>query len=190
MTVTWKNAVLAVAIAPLALTAACGDTTGNDPSAATTDEATQTLASALGSDGKLSQFREAIDSSELSTVFDGPASYTLLAPDNAAFSALGEEGTSLMQEEQRPILVAVLREHMLPGHLTLEAIGEAIDRAGGSVKMTTLGENPVSFSRDGDAIVFSAANGSSARVSGTPASTSNGVVIPIDTVLMPAQQGS
>lgn len=190
MTTQWKSALAAIALTPLALTAACGSNEAATSSTGTADEGSQTLASALGSNADLSQMREALDEAELASVFDGPASYTVLAPDNAAFSSLGDEGTSLMQEKQRPLLVAILRDHMLPGHLTPEAIGKAIDEAGGPVTMTSLGEDPVVFSRAGDALVMTAPDGSTANIAGAAVATSNGVIIPIDKVLMPKKQGA
>ena len=81
--------------------------------------------------------------------------------------------------------MALLRDHLLPGHLTPESIGEAIDRKGGPVTMATLGETDVIFSREGDGIKAELEDGGSANFAGTATATNNGVVIPISQVLMP-----
>ena len=197
MTDAWKNGLAAIALVSLPLVAACSDTEEHTAQGATRDDGTLTLAAALGAEKDLDIVREAMEESELSGVLDGPASYTILAPDDAAFEALGKEGetlledeqrpvlVALLEDEQRPVLVALLRDHLLPGHLTPESIGEAIDRKGGPVTMATLGETDVIFSREGDGIKAELEDGGSASFAGTATATNNGVVIPISQVLMP-----
>ena len=197
MTDAWKRGLAAIALVSLPLVAACSDTEEHTAQGATRDDGTLTLAAALGAEKDLDIVREAMDESELSGVLDGPASYTILAPDDAAFEALGKEGetlledeqrpvlVALLEDEQRPVLVALLRDHLLPGHLTPESIGEAIDRKGGPVTMATLGETDVIFSREGDGIKAELEDGGSASFAGTATATNNGVVIPISQVLMP-----
>ena len=171
----------------LALLSSCGSEPqpDDDNPVLTEDAGALTVAAALGSDPDLSAAQDAIEKSQLTTVLDGPASYTILAPDDAAFEALGKEGETLLEDEQRPVLVALLRDHLLPGHLTPESIGEAIDRKGGPVTMATLGETDVIFSREGDGIKAELEDGGSANFAGTATATNNGVVIPISQVLMP-----
>ena len=184
-----KPFVLAGAILGLAALPACSESAGDDASgaAATEDEGTRTLAASLGDLPDMASLNGAISAAELGSVFDGPGSYTLLAPNDAAFEALGPTATSLMAEDQRPVLVGLLRAHILPGHLTPEAIGEAIDGQGGEVSMTTLGGGAVTFAREGDTIIVSNGNGSTAKLTGNAAAASNGVIIPLDTVLVPTQ---
>lgn len=184
---TNNRLVHAVTLAALALLPACNasedDTAAGD--ATTQEDTTLTLVASLGNLPDLATLNGAISSSELSTVFDGPASYTLLAPDNAAFEKLGENGKTLMTEEQRPVLVGLLREHILPGHMTPENIRKAISDKGGPVTMTTLGGGNVIFSRNGETIMVDNGAGSKASFVGSAVASSNGVVIPLDTVLVP-----
>lgn len=188
MAATWKTRLAPVLLAALCTTAACSKGEETDTAAATMDDGTQTLAAALGSNDDLDMLRKAIDQSELGGVFEGPASYTILAPNDAAFEALGEDGSALFEDAQRPMLVAILRDHLLPGHLTPEAIAESIDRNGGPVTMTSLGESEVTFAKSGDTITVSAGDGAPAKISGTAIAANNGVVIPLDTVLLPASE--
>ena len=183
---TWKTGLAALALASLPLVSACSDAGSDEnPEVGTKDDGTTTLAAALGNNDNLRIVRDAMEESELSGVLDGPASYTLLAPNDDALDKMGKSGEALLDDEQRPLLVALIRDHLLPGHLTPEAIGEAIDRKGGPVTMTTLGNTEVTFSKSGSTMNVSLADGGEANFSGAATATNNGVVIPIDAVLLP-----
>ncbi|QKG70159.1 fasciclin domain-containing protein [Erythrobacter mangrovi] len=185
-----KCALGAATLAVLPLVSACGETSQeNSPVQATKEEKSSTLAGALNSEGNMSKLQGVLADSELTGIFDGPGSYTLLAPSDDAFAALGEQGEALLDKEQRPLLVGLLRDHMLPGHVTPELIAEAIKSKGGPVTMTTLGDGTVTFAQDGDRISVSLDDGTSANFTGTPIATSNGVVIPLDAVLVPEAEG-
>ncbi len=183
-----KPFVLAGAIAGLALLPACSsDADTSEADGTTQEEATRTLAASLSDMPDMASLNGAISEAELGTIFDGPGSYTLLAPNDAAFDALGAEGEALMAEDQRPLLVGLLREHILPGHLTPENIAQAVADKGGDVTMTTLGGGEVTFSMDGDTVTVSNGNGSSAKFASNATAATNGVIIPLDTVLVPEQ---
>ena len=183
-----KPFLLAGAIAGLALLPACSSEAEKvDEDGTTQEEATRTLAASLGDLPEMASLNGAISEAGLGSVFDGPGSYTLLAPNDEAFNALGEEGKTLMTEEQRPVLVGLLREHILPGHLTPENIAQALEDKGGDVTMTTLGGGEVTFSKDGDSITVSNGNGSTAKLAANATAATNGVIIPLDTVLVPEE---
>ena len=184
MTDAWKSGLAAIALVSLPLVAACSETEEHTAQGATRDDGTLTLAAALGAEKDLDIVREAMDESELSGVLDGPASYTLLAPTNAAFEAVNDRAMPLLEPEHRPVLIAILRNHLLPGHLTPEAIDAAIDREGGPVAMTTLGRTLVYFSRSEGKLFVSLGDTRAALVDSATA-VNNGVVIPIDTILAP-----
>lgn len=184
-----KPFVLVGAIAGLALLPGCSGSETVEPTAETQDNTTRTLAAAMGELPELASFNGAVSSAQLNSIFDGPASYTVLAPVDAAFSALGEQGQALMTEEQRPVLAGVIREHILPGHLTPEDLASAIESQGGKVAMTTFGGGDLTFSMDGDTIVATNSTGEVTRFSGTATAATNGVIIPVDTVLVPGEEG-
>ena len=180
--------VLASTIIGLALLPACSnDAEKVEEDGTTQEEATRTLAASLGDAPDLTSLNDAISETGLGSIFDGPASYTLLAPSNAAFEALGEEGEALLTEDQRPLLVGLLREHILPGHLTPENIAQAVEDQSGDVTMTTLGGGEVTFSKAGDTITVSNTNGSTAELAPSATAATNGVIIPLDAVLIPKQ---
>lgn len=186
MTGIRKRVAHAVALAAVASLAACSGQERDDSRAGETQALRGgTMAAALRESPELSTVAGAVVGTDLNTLFDGVASYTLLAPTNDAFAALGARGDALLGEEQRPLLVAVLRDHILPGHLRPEDIAAAIEARGQPVRMTTLGGDEVTFAREGDAITVTRGDGSTARLTGSAIAASNGVVIPVGAVLPP-----
>ena len=116
-------------------------------------------------------------------MFDGPGSYTILAPADGAFGPLESDTPALEDDARRAELVAVLRGHILPGHLTPDAIRKAIADQNGPVKMATLDDGEVTFSAQGETITVTGANGARATIGGDALVASNGVVLPIDSLL-------
>jgi uncharacterized surface protein with fasciclin (FAS1) repeats len=174
----------AIAAALLALPA-CDKTTTTAPGAATTAAASDhTLAAVVADDRELSTVSGALKDTGLAQVFDGAAPYTILAPNDAAFDELGAAGAELKKPEQRAALVAVLRDHIVPGYVTRDDLKAALDRAAGNgVKMKTVAGHVVTFSQKGDAIAVTQEDGSTATLSGDPVLAGNGVALPIDGVL-------
>ena len=186
MTKTTNRFALALALGGLVFLPACGETAEDTGEAGVTQSNdNQTMAATLGGNADLSTMNEAFVSSDLMGVFDGVGSYTLLAPNNAAFEALGEAGAQLLTEEQRPLLVGVLRDHMLPGYLRPEDILAAIESQDGEVTVTTMGGSDVVFSSEGETVTVAREDGTSATFVGNAEAATNGVIIPIDTVLTP-----
>ena len=183
----------AVALGALIMLPACSASNKQPVAAASgtmTVKKSSTLVEVLGNQSQLSTLAKAIKDAELASVFDGKASYTLLAPDNDAFAKLGDKASQMMTPEQRPVLMGLLRQHILPGFVEPQDIAKAIARKGGPVTMTTLGGTDVTFSKQGDTIVVANAAGSKAAFVDTATGAKNGAVIPIDTVLVPNDKAS
>jgi uncharacterized surface protein with fasciclin (FAS1) repeats len=174
---------LACCLSALALLAlpACSADEDADPAAA--EPSDETLAEAISEAGDLSTVASALGETGLAEVFDGAGSYTLFAPDDAAFEALGEPGEALRQPEQRAAMVAVLRDHIVAGYLTPEDIDTALETQGGSVEVETMGDHTLTFSRADGGIRVTSENGASAMLSGEAVRAGNGVAIPLDGVL-------
>ena len=144
----------------------------------------ETLAVMVGDADGLSAVSAALGDAGLSQVFDGAASYTILAPQDAVFDALGEQGEALRTPEQQPAMVAILRDHIVPGYLTPDDIGKSIELADdGRVQMRTMGDHVLTFTREGETITVTNEDGSTARFAGDPLRASNGVAIPLDGLL-------
>ena len=177
-----SSRALAIALAATFALQACSD--GETETGETAEVSKETLATMVAETGDLSTVSGALGDAGLAQVFDGAASYTLLAPQDAAFDALGETGQELRSPEQRAAMVAILREHVVPGYLTPDDIAAAIEAAGdGSVEMRTMGEQVLTFTSEGDAITVTAEDGASAHFTGDALRASNGVVIPLDGLL-------
>lgn len=167
---------------------ACNRNDDAPPAPSTHEAGSETLVSALAEAPDLSQLTTAISLAKMGSIFDGSGSYTILAPTNSAFVGAGQRAIDLTSDEQRPVLIAVLRELTLPGHITAENISSEIDDKGGPVTMKTLGGTRVTFARDDAGISVSNGLGSVAHLTGNTISASNGAIIPIDAILVPREE--
>ena len=170
----------ALAAAALALQACSGGADDADRA----EVSSGTLASLVADADELSIVSETLGDAGLAQVFDGAAAYTLFAPQDAAFKALGEAGEALQTAEQRPAMVAILRDHIVPGYLTPADIANAIEQADdGSVEMRTMGDHTLTFTGEGEVVTVTGEDGATAQFAGDALRASNGVAIPLDAVL-------
>jgi len=175
------------ALTPLAvlLLAACGggDDTAGSETAEQAQPSDQTLAATLQGEDGFGTLRETATNAGLTSVLEGVGPYTVFAPADAAFTA-GGAATDLADESLKAQSAALLRAHIVPGALTREDIAAAIQRDGGEVQMRTMANTLLTFSRDGEAIVVSAENGARGRLMGEERLASNGVLQPVDALLV------
>jgi uncharacterized surface protein with fasciclin (FAS1) repeats len=176
-----RRAATRWALAPLAaLLVACGN--GKDE-VVTADSVAprpsgKTLVQALHDDAELSTLEGVVVTSRFADVLSGVGPYTVLAPVNAAFLAQAAPTDAAAA-------AALLSAHMLPGLVTRADIVRALSQdPDGKVEMRTLDDRIVVFSRIGDVITATAADGTLARLTGAETVTNNGVVEPIDVVLV------
>ena len=165
----------AAALLPLGACSKNSDKADSD-NPATARPSGDTLAEAMSKQNDLSTVSGALRDTGLSQTFDSAGSYTIFAPTN-------EAGKALQQPDQRAALTAVLRDHIVPGYLTPDDIGTAIDAQGGRVKVQTMGDHKLTFTREGKGYRVAAEDGSSAMIAGNATTASNGVAIPVDGVL-------
>ena len=171
----------ALALIPLA---GCDQARDKTAETATAEPGAATLTAAIGGAAGMSTVAAALKSTGLAPVFDGTAPYTVLVPDDDAFGALGETASSLKAPENGAAMAAVIKAHVLPGYLTVADIGAALNKAQGKpVRMTTMAGTEVSFTRSGETLTVTAADGSTAKVAGREVTAGNGVAIPVDAVL-------
>ena len=170
------------ALALLALPACSADETADqaDVESEPTDD---TLAAAISDADGLTVVASALGDSGLAQVFDGAGSYTIFAPNDAAFEALGETGAALREPGQSAAMAAVLRDHIVPGYLTPADIESAIEAQGGAVKVETMGDHALTFTRVDDGIRVTSEDGSAAMLTGDALKARNGVAIALDGVL-------
>lgn len=116
----------------------------------------------------------AIEAAGLADTLKGEGPYTVFAPTDAAFEKL-PDGTldSLLREENRDKLIAILSYHVVPGKVTSE-------QAAGLSDATTVEGGELSISRSGNSVMINDATVTTADIE-----ASNGVIHVIDTVLLP-----
>ncbi len=176
-------------ISPLFVGAALLAASGCSKPADKTDPAAMakagsSLAETIAGDAQFKTLAAGLKSTGLDGVFSGKGDYTVLAPTEAAFSALGEKSSGLTASEQTPVLAAVLRGHVIPGMLTTDDIRKAINANDGKpISMRTMGTGSVSFARNGAELNVTADDGSTAMLAGAGLAASNGEVLPITAVL-------
>ncbi len=173
----------AASLAALAL-AACTPAEDETPAAdAAPEPSSATLAAGLKAGGELDGVESLVAAAGLESVLEGVGPYTVFAPTDAAFGAAGPG--DLATEENRAPAAALLRAHIVPGALTRQDILAAIDaNTGGKVEMRTMADGLLSFSRDGEAVVVTAPDGATARLTGEQTLAKNGVIQPIDGLLV------
>ena len=181
------TAALAAALAAGALAlGGCSENGDEAPAGAPSAPLTDSLAAILASSADLSATARILEQTGLSQALDEAPYYTVLAPTNAAMEAFAQQVGGAEDGaggDEGAALAAIMRAHILPGYLTTADIGAAIDAHGGSVTMQTMAGAALSFTREGESVRVTAADGASALIAGSGLGGSNGVILPIDAVL-------
>jgi uncharacterized surface protein with fasciclin (FAS1) repeats len=167
-----------------------GSTVANSSATATASiPAEARLATVIGSDQQLGRLNRIITGSGMAELLNGVGPYTLFAPTDQALERLGaERADALAGEAMRPQTGALLRGHIVPGTITRRDLEAAIASAGDRpVRMRSMADTMLTFTRDGETIVISSDRGGSARLTAQEGLASNGAVQPIDGLLVKAQ---
>ncbi len=151
--------------------------------AAKREQPRTSILEALESSAEHKTFANAVKAAGLTETLSGAQPYTLFAPTETAFQKLPGGAGSLLAPEAKGQLVALLTGHVVPGAVTAEDLGRAIDRGKGKAELATVGGSNLSFSREGDAIVVTDAAGGRARLTRADKFASNGVVHDVDALL-------
>ncbi|MGE0066482.1 MAG: fasciclin domain-containing protein [Solirubrobacterales bacterium] len=183
---TKRMLVLATCLLALAVgLSACGG--GDDE---TTDAAATTAESepddAMGSGAgnivevaaetpDLSTLVEAVTAAELVETLEEPGPYTVFAPTNAAFEALGGTLETLLKPANKAELAEILTYHVVPGELSSSELSD------GQMLETVQGDSLEVKISDGEVTVNGAA------VVTPDVEASNGIVHVIDEVLLPPE---
>lgn len=175
-------------VAGLALAlAACSGVDGETAASAdgVTDKRNETFAQVLIADPSLSIAAAALERTGLMGALDGKASTTIFIPSNTAFEALGGQSGKLLKDpENNAITAAVLRNHMVPGVLDIEAINKAITDAGGEAAIANFGGEVLTLTSEAGGLVVRNAAGQKATIPGRITIVGNGALIAIDAVLV------
>lgn len=189
---------LMMAAAACALVAGCGGggegntASGNEPVPGNTaagkggEKAGAHLLDSLTGSGEHATFVNAINAAGLTETLSRSQHYTVFAPNEAAFQKLpGGSMNGLLAPDARGQLTALLTGHIVPGTVTADDLGKAIERGKGKAQLATVGGTNLSFARSGDGITVTDAKGGQGRIAGAERTASNGVIHSVDAVLMP-----
>lgn len=124
--------------------------------------------------GELTALVEGLGLTELTATLSGKGPYTVFAPVDDAFTALGDETLSALGEDT-DVLKTVLLNHVVEGLVTASDLAE-LD------SVTTLAGEELTVTVDGDTITIG-----EATVTAADLESSNGTIHVIDTVLVPAE---
>ena len=187
-----RKALLAAPLfaAALVLSACSGKSPSTDSSseAAEMTPTSETLPEVLDDADGMQTMAEALKTTGIEGVFNDKGSYTLLAPEDDAFDALGDPAKALTEAKDHAALAALVRSHMLTGYITPEDIAAAIAASKtGKISMPTLGGSTLTFSKSGpnpdDAIIVTADDGSQATLDDEPVAGGSSIAIPVSSVL-------
>ncbi|OKH37170.1 fasciclin [[Phormidium ambiguum] IAM M-71] len=143
-----------------------------EPEGVTTAQ-TQTIVAVASANDNFSTLKAALEAAELTDTLAGQGPFTVFAPTNAAFEALGKEKVeALLKPENKDKLIKVLTYHVVPGQVM------SADLKSGEAKTVEGGEVMVMV-KDGKVKV------NNAQVTQADVKASNGVIHVIDTVLLP-----
>ncbi|RJP55899.1 MAG: fasciclin domain-containing protein [Candidatus Auribacter fodinae] len=139
--------------------------------------APDTVMSKAGTIKQLSTFVSAVNSAGLAETLQGAGPFTVFAPVNKAFEALGEEKLAeLMNAENSTVLSGVLSRHVIPETIVADDIQ-------GVLRKPTANGQEVTLSVFKDRVMVD-----NADIIKTDIKCSNGVIHLIDTVILPAAE--
>lgn len=146
---------------------------------------TSSLLETLAAAPELSTLVNAVNAAGLTETLSGAQSYTIFAPQDAAFRKL-PAGTvnDMLAPDAKGQLTALLIGHIVPGTVTAEDLARAVERGKGKAQLATMGGTTLTFTKEGEGIVVAGPKGQ-ARIAGQEQASSNGVIHSLDTVLMP-----
>lgn len=178
-----RRALTPLAVVLLAACSGADDKAGED-TAEQADVSSRTLAATLQAESGFGTLARAANNAGLKNVLDGVGPYTLFAPADSAFAVAGAPA-DVADESRRAESAALLRAHIVPGALTRRDIAAALERdADGSVQMRTMANTLLTFSRDGEAVVVASESGARGRLTGEEQVARNGVMQPVDALLV------
>ena len=128
----------------------------------------------------------AIKAAGLVETLQSAGPFTVFAPTNKAFAKL-PAGTveTLLKEENKSVLTAVLTYHVIPGKINSSTLVKLIKKNGGKFKAKTVQGGELSFSMKGKKILLQDEKGGMSMVTIKDVNQSNGVIHVIDTVVLP-----
>jgi len=129
----------------------------------------------------------AVKAAGLVQTLKGPGPFTVFAPTNDAFAAL-PAGTvdTLLKPENKATLTKVLTFHVVPGKHTAASLKKQVAESGGKATLKTVEGETLIVTSLNDTLMVTDQKGNTAKVTITDVLQSNGVILVVDKVLLPA----
>ncbi|MGZ4909717.1 MAG: fasciclin domain-containing protein [Halobacteriota archaeon] len=137
-----------------------------------TAKATQTLVQTIANNTNLTNFTNLLKKANITNVLNGPGNYTVLAPDDAAFSKV-DAATLARWQNNTTELQNVLYYHIVPTKLLTNNFT-------GSGTLTTVNGYPLPYSVTGTTLKVD-----NATITKPDINATNGVIHIIDSVMIP-----
>lgn len=147
-----------------------------------------TINEQINSNDNFTLLRAALAKAGLNTTLGAAGTYTLFAPTNAAFQAFGLTSEAIINLAPVSTIQAVLQYHVVGSKITTFA------SATNTAQQTLLPNTslyitrPVAVTTSGTSTTAVAVNG--ARIAGASSEASNGIIYPIDRILLPPVYGN
>ena len=180
---------LSMVIALAAMLGACQDNDRQAPDDGSVEASADSnmVTTAIGDAADLSVSTRLITAAQLGTALDGEGSYTVFLPVDDAWQSLEKaELQAIESADNRPQLIAVLRQHIAPGYVLDSDLEKGLAEKDGSVTLTTMGAAPITLHRDGQAITLGQGK-DAPRIVGAPIVAGNDVVYRIDRLIPPPE---
>ena len=128
----------------------------------------------------------AVKAAGLVETLEGAGPFTVFAPTNEAFNKL-PAGTveTLVKPENKAKLTTILTYHVVSGRLDSKALADMITAGNGTAQLTTVQGGKLWVMMKGKHFILKDENGGMAKITIKDVYQSNGVILVIDTVLMP-----
>jgi transforming growth factor-beta-induced protein len=150
-----------------------------EPTAMPTEEPEmpKTIVDIAVEDGRFTSLVAAVEAAGLAETLSGEGPFTVFAPTDEAFTALGDTTTDLLKPENKAQLSDILLYHVVPGKVMAADVARLDEQS----TETALAGKSVAIKVDGDKVILN----ENVNVIITDIEASNGVIHVIDAVLLP-----
>ena len=149
-------------------------------------EANSIAAKAMGN-ADLSTLVSALQAADMAQTLKAEGDYTVFAPTNDAFAKLPKgKLDELLKPENKEKLQELLKYHVVSGKWTTSDLMIKIKEANNKLEVTTMDNEKITLSEKEGKVMVKDAKGNTANIILEQIDASNGIVYPLDKVLMPS----
>lgn len=147
---------------------------------------TRTIADNCAAAPNLRTLARAITPAETRAPLAATGPITVFAPTDQAFGRMAANMVEqLMAPANRATLNRLVAYHVVSGAITLDQLRARVAASGGAVRLTTVEGDPLTVTRDGEAVVLTDVNGNKSFVETPDVQQTNGIVHVVNGVLVP-----